>query len=159
MTEAGTPLFYEDFDLSVKLVTSKRTVSAADIDAFAALSGDINPLHTDETYAATTQYGERIAHGLLVLALVSGLAWELDCITDSLEAFTDLKWRYHGPVKIGDTLYVKVDFRRKRPLDGYEGGFVVLDVTVLNQHEEVVQNGTWTTLIRSRKSPSTNKQD
>lgn len=158
MTEPGTPLFYEDFDLSVKLVTIKRTVTAADIDAFTALSGDDNPLHTDDAYAATTQYGERIAHGLLGLAIISGLAWKLDCLNDSLEAFTDLKWRYHGAVKVGDMLYAKVDFRRKRPLDGYAGGFVVLDVTVLNQRDEVVQKGTWTTLIRSRESADLNAQ-
>jgi acyl dehydratase len=152
MTEPGTPLFYEDLDLSVKLVSGKRTMTAADVDAFAALSWDDNPLHTDDNYAATTQYGERIAHGLLGLAMISGLAWKLGCLNDSLEAFTDLKWRFHVPVKIGDTLYAKVDFRHKHPVEGFSGGFVVLDVTVLNQHEEVVQKGTWTTLVRSRSS-------
>jgi len=151
MTEPGTPLFYEDFDLSVKLVTGKRAITAGDIDAFAALSWDDNPLHTDAAYAGTTQYGERIAHGLLVLSIVGGLAWKLDCLNDSLEAFTDMKWRYHAPVKIGDTIYAHVDFRRKRPVDDYAGGFVVLDVTVYNQHDDVVQRGTWTTLIRSRE--------
>ncbi len=151
MTEPCPPLFYEDFNLSVKLVSGKRTITAADIDAFAALSWDDNPLHMDETYAATTQYGERIAHGLLGLAVISGLAWQLGCLNDSLEAFTDLKWRYHAPVKIGDTLYAKVDFRQKRPMADFAGGFVVLDVTVLNQREEIVQKGTWTTLVRSRE--------
>lgn len=150
MTEPGTPLYYEDFDRTVKLVTGKRKVTACDIDTFAKLSGDTNPLHTDDGFAATTQYGERIAHGLLGLALISGLAWQLGCLDDSLEAFTDLKWRYHAPVKIGDTLYARVHFRHKRPADGYAGGFVVLDVAVLNQNEDVVQKGTWTTLIRSR---------
>jgi acyl dehydratase len=159
MTEPGTPLFYEDFDLSVKLVTAKHTITSAEIDVFATLSGDDNPLHTDDAYAATTQYGERVAHGLLGLSIIGGLAWKLDCLNDSLEAFTDLKWRFHGPVKVGDTIYAKVDFRRKRPLDGYAGGFVVLDVTVLNQHEEVVQKGTWTTLIRSRESTGIDGQD
>ncbi|MDF1514303.1 MAG: MaoC/PaaZ C-terminal domain-containing protein, partial [Anaerolineae bacterium] len=146
-----TPLFYEDFDLTVKLISGKRTVTAQDIDAFAALSGDTNPLHIDDAYAATTQYGERIAHGLLGLAMISGLAWQLNCLNDSLEAFTDLKWRYHAPVKIGDTIYAKVDFRKKRPLNDFAGGFVVLDVAVYNQHEELVQKGTWTTLVRSRE--------
>ena len=150
MTEPGTPLFYEDFDRTVKLVTGKHTITEHDIDVFAALSGDTNPLHTDDAFAATTQYGERIAHGLLGLAIISGLAWQLGCLDDSLEAFTDLKWRYHAPVKIGDTLYARVHFRRKRPTDGYAGGFVVLDVTVFNQHEDIVQKGTWTTLVRSR---------
>jgi acyl dehydratase len=151
MTESCPPLFYEDFDLSVKLVSGKRTITAGDIDAFAMLSRDDNPLHTDDAFAATTQYGERIAHGLLGLAVISGLAWQLGCLNDSLEAFTDLKWRYHAPVKIGDTIYANIDFRRKRPMEDFAGGFVVLDVTVLNQHEEIVQKGTWTTLVRSRE--------
>jgi acyl dehydratase len=154
MLKPGTPLFYEDFNLDLKLVTGKRTVTARDIDTFAALSWDDNPLHTDATYAAKTQFGERIAHGLLGLVIISGLAWKLGCLDQSLEAFTDMKWRYHAPVRIGDTLYARVDFRRKHPMDNYAGGFVVLDVTVINQHDEVVQKGTWTTLVRSREEPN-----
>ena len=65
-------LYFEDLPLDKTFVTSGRTITEADLVAFAGLSGDFNSLHVDETFAASTPFGGRIAHGLLVLSA----AWD-----------------------------------------------------------------------------------
>jgi 3-hydroxybutyryl-CoA dehydratase len=66
--------YFEELALGQKIFTSGRTVTEADVVAFAGLSGDYNQIHTDAQYAAQGPFGQRVAHGLLVLAIVSGLA-------------------------------------------------------------------------------------
>jgi len=66
-------LHFEDFEVGTETVTDSRTVTEADVFAFAGLSGDYNPLHVDAEFAKSTPFGERIAHGLLGLAIASGL--------------------------------------------------------------------------------------
>jgi hypothetical protein len=66
------PLHYEDLDVGQRWRTAARTVTEADIVAFAGVSGDFNPIHVDAEHAATTRFGERIAHGALVLAIALG---------------------------------------------------------------------------------------
>ncbi|MBX5492329.1 MAG: dehydratase, partial [Chloroflexi bacterium] len=70
-------MYFEDFHIGQEFVTARRTITEHDVMTFAGLSGDFNPLHTDALYAATTPYGERIAHGLLTLAITSGLINQL----------------------------------------------------------------------------------
>ncbi|MCZ6646434.1 MAG: MaoC/PaaZ C-terminal domain-containing protein, partial [SAR324 cluster bacterium] len=62
-------LFYEEFEIDRELLTQARTITEADIVAFAGLSGDYNLVHTDETFAAGTPFGTRIAHGPLGLSV------------------------------------------------------------------------------------------
>ena len=59
-----------------------RTITEADVSLFAGLSGDFNPLHTDEEFAKTTQFGRRIFHGPGVFAIATGL----ECGSDSRKA-------------------------------------------------------------------------
>ncbi|TDA68014.1 MAG: hypothetical protein D9V47_08885 [Clostridia bacterium] len=70
-------LYFEDFAPGQEFLTARRTVTETDIVNFAGLSGDFNPLHTDEEYAKTTPFGRRIAHGLLISSISSGLQNQL----------------------------------------------------------------------------------
>jgi len=143
-------LYFEDLTPGATLETHARTITEADIVAFAALSGDYNPLHTDAVYAAQTPFGERIAHGLLVLSIASGLANRLGFLEGSVEAFTGLDWKYRAPVKIGDTVRVRIAVQKKRAVTQSGGGFVTCTVQILNQHDAIVQKGTWTILVQGR---------
>ena len=87
-----------------ELIPIKKSVSQEQVAAYAAASGDYNPIHIDEHFAATTPFGKTIAHGMLVLSFVSemmsnnfGEIW--------LQTGT-LKVRFKAPVYIGDTVYV-----------------------------------------------------
>ena len=67
-------LYFEDFEIGVKLRTAGRTITEADIVTFAGLSGDFNQIHTNAEYAAGDTFGKRVAHGLLVQSIATGLA-------------------------------------------------------------------------------------
>jgi 3-hydroxybutyryl-CoA dehydratase len=145
--------YFEEFAVGDEVISPGRTVTEADIVAFAALSGDYNPLHTDAEYAKGTIFGERIAHGLLGLSIASGLIERLGFIAGTAEAFLGLDWKFRGPIKIGDTIHVEAQVVRKKQMRRLGGGLIVLDVAVVNQRDETVQKGQWTALIKSKPLP------
>ena len=67
-------LTFDEFNEGDKFVSQGRTVTEADVVNFAGLAGDFNPLHTDAVFAAGTPFGERIAHGMLIAAIATGMA-------------------------------------------------------------------------------------
>lgn len=140
---------FEDFVVGQEWTTSGRTVTEADIVGFAGLSGDFNALHVDSEYARSTPFGERIAHGLLGLAMATGLASRAGFMEGSVEAFLSLEWKFRAPIRIGDTIRAALRVAGTRPM-GDTGGLVMLDVTVLNQRNETVQRGQWTVLVKRR---------
>lgn len=139
---------FEEFEVGETMETPARTITESDVMTFAGLSGDYNPLHTDAEFAGETRYGERIAHGLLGLSVASGLAARLGFVDGTAQAFTGLNWKFRGPIKFGDTIRARFEVRRKRAMSKLGGGFLFLDVTVLNQRDEVVQKGEWTLLVK-----------
>lgn len=98
-------LFFEDLSVgqSAEIV---RTVGAADIEAFAAVSGDVNPVHLDEAYARTTAFGERIAHGMLSAAYISAVLGTR--LPGPGAIYLNQALRFRRPVKIGDTVTARV---------------------------------------------------
>lgn len=141
--------YFEEFEIGDSVETAARTVTESDVVRFAGLSGDYNQLHTDAEYAKDTMFGERIAHGLLGLSIVSGLSAQLGFAEGTVEAFMGLDWRFRNPIKFGDTIRARLEVTRKKEMARLGGGFVIFDVVVLNQRDETVQKGSWTLLIRS----------
>jgi len=142
--------YFEEFALGQTLSSPARTVTEADIVAFAALSGDWNAIHTDAEYAATTPYGQRIAHGLLGLSVASGLAVRAGLIEGTVRAFVGLEWKFKGPVFVGDTIALRAEVTRLRAMPSMGAGLVTLGVRVVNQRNETVQEGDWSLLIEMR---------
>ena len=145
--------YYEEIEAGERFESPARTITETDVVMFAGISGDYNQLHTDVEFAKTTRFGERIAHGLLVLSVASGLVTRLGFIEGTVQAFMGLDWKFRAPVLIGDTVRVQVEVRQKRPTPKLSGGLVYLDVLVLNQRDEVVQKGTWDALLSSAPAP------
>ncbi len=143
-------LYFEDFEEGMTLETRGRTITETDIVNFAGLSGDFNPMHTDETYAQGTQFGKRVAHGLLGLSIASGLSYQLGFLEGTVLAFTGLAWKFRAPVYIGDTIRVQVKVTKKREMRQAGGGFVTFDVKVVNQDGTITQKGEWTILVASK---------
>ena len=107
------PLYFEDVEVGFRFETPSRTVTEADLVAFAGVSGDFNPLHTDRVFAATSIYGERIAHGALVLSLVTGLRQRVGLFDGTLMGLLEIRsWRFVAPVLIGDTIRVASEVDR-----------------------------------------------
>ena len=141
-------LFFEDFHDGQEFTGPGRTISESDILRFAGLSGDFNPIHIDAEFAKNSYFGERIAHGLLVLSIASGLLHDLGIIAGSVAAFTSLEWKLKGPVKIGDTVRGQFKVAKTRGLK--DQGFVIFEAKVANQRREVVQEGQWTMLVKKK---------
>jgi acyl dehydratase len=142
--------FYEDYAVGDEFVTPARTVTEADVTLFAALSGDYNRLHTDAEYAAQGPFGERIAHGLLGLSIVIGLAYRTEIDPDGAVAFLGLSWKFNGPIRLGDTIHAVIQITGMRPTRTPDRGIIVQAIQLLNQRGEVVQSGEQTIMLKRR---------
>ncbi len=143
-------LYFEEFEEGQTLETRGRTITEADIVSFAGLSGDYNPMHTNAAFAAGTQFGQRVAHGLLGLSIASGLSYQLGFLEGTVIAFTGLDWKFREPIFIGDTIRAVVKVTKLREMKSAGGGFVSFDIRVLNQDDKVTQKGEWTVLVASK---------
>jgi acyl dehydratase len=143
-------LYFEDFEVGLKLRTAGRTITEADIVTFAGLSGDFNQIHTNAEYAAADTFGQRVAHGLLVQSIASGLAVQSGVIEGTVLAFRELDAKFSLPVFIGDTVHVEIEIVDKKPFPRLRGGNVVMKYAVVNQKGETTQRGNWTMLVKSR---------
>jgi acyl dehydratase len=146
-----TRTYYEDYTLGDEFLTPARTVTEADVVLFAGLSGDYNRLHTDAEYSKGMLFGERIAHGLLGLAIVSGLGYRAGIDPDGALAFLGLTWKFSAPIKIGDTIHAIFRIAALRETSKPDRGIVVEAIRVLNQRGQVVQEGEWTFLVKRRE--------
>ncbi len=145
-------LWFEDFEVGAEATTPPRAITRADIAAFAQVSGDRNPLHLDEEYAARGPFGRTIAHGLLGLAAASGLMEQSGYTTGTLVAFLGLEWAFRHPIFPGDSVRVRMRVAHKRATRDPGQGLVKLQLTVLNDREEPAQEGSFTVLVRCRST-------
>jgi acyl dehydratase len=143
--------YFEDLSVGDKFESPGRTVTEADVVTFAGLSGDYNVLHTDEEYMKTTQFGRRIAHGLLGLAIQSGLGSRAITPAVATVAFLGIKeWNFLGPIFFGDTIRVRITVDEMRKTSKPGRGVVNWRRQVVNQRGEVVQEGITATLVNTR---------
>jgi 3-hydroxybutyryl-CoA dehydratase len=127
--------YYEELKIGTTTRSRGRTITEADVVGFAGLSGDWHPLHTDAEYAAKGPFGARIGHGMLTLAVCTGLM-TLSPVT--VEAFYGMdRVRFIRPVRLGDTIRVETTVAEKIPREG-GGGRVVVACEVVNQSNEPV---------------------
>jgi 3-hydroxybutyryl-CoA dehydratase len=141
--------YLEDLSEGLTIETERRVVTAADIDAFVELSGDRNPLHTDDTYARSVGFAGRVAHGMLVLSVESGLSSEAD--DWAMGTYLEESRRFVEPVLPGDEIYSVSEvtgLRRSRSKP--DRGVVTLRVETRNQRDEVVLEGTDVIMVSAR---------
>jgi acyl dehydratase len=144
-------MYFEEFQTGQRIVSVGRTITEADIVGFAGLSGDYNQIHVDAAYSAKAPFGQRVAHGLLVTAVASGLANQTGVMEGTVLAFREInEWKFIKPVFIGDTVHVVLVVTETKDLRRIGGGSVMIEISVLNQRDETVMKGVWTVLIASR---------
>jgi acyl dehydratase len=145
------PLYFEDVEVGFRFETPARTVTEADLVSFAGVSGDFNPLHTDERFAANSIYGGRIAHGALVLALATGLRQRTGLFDGTLMGLLEIRsWRFLAPVRIGDTIRVVNEILELRETSKPDRGVMVQRIDVVNQQDDVAARGEFVMLLRRR---------
>ena len=144
-----TGLYWEEWKIGAEFITSARTITETDIINFAGISGDYNPLHIDEEFCRNTQFGTRIAHGPLVYSIATGLIFQLHLYDDTLIAFLGFdSLKFTKPVKIGDTIHARVEVIEKRETSKSDRGIMKRLLQVLNQNNELVQEGVQAFLLK-----------
>jgi acyl dehydratase len=159
MTEPRTAppaqsLYLEDVVLGEEWRTGSHVVTPSDIAAFAGLTRDHHPLHTDAEYCRSRGFPAVIAHGLYGLALMEGLKTELRLYDSTSVA--SLGWdkvRFRAPVLAGDELHLRFRFLAKRASRNGGRGVVTEALELVNQRNEVVIDGEHTGLLLSRDAP------
>jgi acyl dehydratase len=147
---ADSRRFFDDIQVGEEYESPGRTVTEADIVIFAGLSGDYNVLHTDAEFMKSSIFGERIAHGLLGLAIQAGLFTRATQAYATL-AFVGLRWKFRGPIRIGDTIRVRARVAAKKETDKPDRGLITLERRIVNQRDEVVQEGETDLLVERRE--------
>lgn len=150
MKREETLLTYEDVDVGDEFMSPSRTVSESDVFQFAGLTGDYNELHTSEVFAETTSYGTRIVHGMLTLAIANGLYVRIGIFKNSIFLGID-KWRFLKPVKIGDTIRLRLLIEDKRETKEGKRGIIGMKYEVLNQKDEAVAEGSLHRMVDKRR--------
>ena len=143
---------YEQLNPGDSWISPRRTITEADIVMFAALTGDHNPIHTDEEFAKTTIFGGRILHGPAGFAIATGLESRLGIKEGTAIAFLGMTWDLKGPIKIGDTIRVEQKVINKRETKRPGQGIVFFHVALMNQRNEVVQEGEWKIMMKCQNS-------
>lgn len=154
-------VFFEDLTPGDRYETAGRTVTESDIVGFAGLSGDYNRLHVDAEFAANTPHGERIAHGLLVLSIASGLSTRLpvsELMQPNILGLLDLQCRWPAATRIGDTVHVVLTITDCSPTSRPTRGVVTMTRDVVNQHGVNVMASTWKLLISTRHPASVDER-
>ena len=135
---------YEDLHVGLRFRSPGRTITDADLVAFAGLTGDYSELHTSDVYAQSSQFGRRVAHGMLGLAYAHGLMWpRTGELRETAIAFLGIDgWKFVGPVFVGDTIfvnYVLAELRdsKSRPTQA----IATFEVELVKQDGSVVQRG------------------
>ena len=140
--------YWDEFSEGESYTTAARTVTEGAVDLFAGLSGDFNPLHTDEESAQRSPMKGRIAHGMLVLSIATGEANQLGLFegtTLALLGMDRIKWT--APVRPGDTIHTELRVKEKKASSKPDRGVLVVEVSVKNQRGEPVMAAEWTTLL------------
>ena len=149
----GRTLRYEDLHVGLEFRSPTRTITETDVVMFAALTGDWSELHTSEAFARRTQYGRRVAHGLLGLAIAHGLMWpRTGEMRDIAVAFLGLSdWRFRRPVFLGETVHVRYRIAEMRDSRTYpDQAIVTFEVQLMGEDGEVRQEGRKALLVSKR---------
>ena len=144
--------YFEDWVVGEEYFTPGRTMTETDVVMFAAMTGDYNELHTSEEFGKNTQFGKRIAHGLLGLAVSHGLLFRLGSLEGTAIAFLGLEsWKFEAPLFIGETIRVKVKLAEKKESKSKpDRGVIKLFLQIIKQDDTVIQSGYKNIMIRRK---------
>jgi acyl dehydratase len=143
-------LYFEDFRVGTELETSSRVVDEEAVFAFADVSGDRNPLHLDPEYARAGAFGERVAHGVLGLAVATGLLNQSRLTRGTLVALLGLTWDFVAPIRLGTAVTVRIRVDSTRRTSRPDRGIVVLAASLVDAGGAELQRGTFKMLVRRR---------
>ena len=143
-------LYLEEFEVGKEYFSPARTVTEADVTNFAGLSGDFNPLHTDEEFAKQNLFGTRIAHGALGFIISTGLSNQMGIYEGTTIAFMECTVKYPAPLKIGDTVHAVIVPTETRHSSKPGKGILKQNLKLVNQDGVTVMESDQVLMMKSR---------
>jgi acyl dehydratase len=144
-------LYFEDFEVGQSFESGGRTITETDLTFFSMLSGDWNPIHADAEFAKSTRYGQRVVHGTLGIAIATGMLHELGIFHESAIAMMSInQWKFVAPILVGDTLHLRLEITELDPGKSEQVGRLGRRFVMVNQRDEIVQDGMSDLLIKKR---------
>ena len=141
---------FDEFMIDEEIMSGTRTVTEADVGDFARLSGDFHPEHMNDEYAGKGPFGERVAHGLLILSMATGLLNQTGVFEGTSIAILETTSRFIKAVKFGDTIRAIQKIVGKKETSKPDRGVLSTRIIVLNQYEETVLEADLTVLLYRR---------
>jgi|HubBroStandDraft_6_1064221.scaffolds.fasta_scaffold933801_2 acyl dehydratase len=148
-------IFFEDMAVGQTYTSPRRTISETDIVQFAGLTGDYNPLHTDDIFAAASGFGQRIAHGPMLVGMAFGLLSRVGLLDGTALALLEITWTFQAAVKPQDTIHVQATVADARLSRKNDRGVIQLNIEIVNQHGKPVQAGHAKVLVKTRDMQNT----
>ena len=143
--------YFEDLEVGLVLQSQARTVTETDLVTFCMVSGDWNPIHSDEEFSKRSHYGQRVVHGLYGLSVVTGLMDRAGWFARSAVAMLGIQdWRFVAPLFVGDTVRCEMEISSLRMTSRGDRGAVGRTFRLLNQRGEVIQEGEIPVMVLSR---------
>ncbi|MBI3463382.1 MAG: MaoC family dehydratase N-terminal domain-containing protein [Planctomycetes bacterium] len=143
-------LYFDELWVGQEFMTGARIISMEDVEAFARLSGDLNPVHLDEEYAKSSAFGRRVAHGALTVAAVSGLLSPL-LAESTLAAYGIDRLRFRRPVYPGESLRVVMRVAALEPIDDHSG-MLKLHCRALKDNNEAALVGLFSVILKRKRT-------
>ena len=144
--------WFDEFEVGQCFESPGRTITETDLVNFAGLSGDYTPVHTDAEYARRMPFRRRIAHGMLVQSIATGLGTRTGVLEGTIAALTRVTIDWKAPVFPGDTVRLRLEVGELDEKPSKRSGKVVFKTFVLNQKDQVVSEGSWHALmLRERR--------
>ena len=139
---------FDEFNVGDEFTTASRTITEVDVVNFAGLSGDFNPLHTDEEFGKKTPFKGRVAHGMLSVAVATGLANQLGIFEGTTVALLSMIINYKGIAKFGDTIHLVLKVSEMKETSKGDKGIITFDTIVYNQNDDPIVDGQWVVMVR-----------
>ncbi len=155
-----TTYYFEDFAVDQSFESGGRTITETDLTFFSMLSGDWNPLHADAEFARSTRYGERVVHGVLGIAVSTGMLHEMGIFHDSVIAMLGFRnWNFLKPLLVNDTIFLRLTITALEPGKSGNSGKLGRRFQLINQRGEVAQEGESDVLVLTRQGAEARKAE
>ena len=145
--------YLDEFVIGEKFITPGRTVTETDVVMFAGMTGDYARVHTDENEMKKSQFGTRIAHGLLGISIAHGLFFRLGLISTTAIAFAQIEeWKFLSPIFFGNTIHCVIEVVGVIPSKSKpDRGIVKFKFEVINEDTGQVAQAGIKSLMMMRK--------
>lgn len=141
---------FEELAENEEFHSPSRTIAESDLYIFAGLTGDMTDFHISTEAAKASVFGERPAHGMLLISIANGLFNRIGVTDGTALALTGVSWRFRAPAFIGDTVRLIARVAAKREVDKPDRGLVFWDARLVNQREAILCEGEMVRMVRRR---------